>query len=157
MGEYLRDAVAKIFNTKRLQGPVNSLNDMLLADFTTILEYLPVEKCEYVMDCIKKAVQEDVNPNRYSYLNNRMRVKIGELAAKHFSFKHDQGELLSTITDQLLKFRFFENVDAIRKMETIHQSANLLSQVAFYTDKHDALCINFVRALTDQILNFGKN
>ena len=42
-------------------------------------------------------------------------------------------------------------------MDTIHQSANILSQVAFYTDKHDALCINFVRALTDQILNFGKN
>lgn len=42
MSEYLRDLVAKIFNTKRLDGALTSLNDGILADFTTILDYLPV-------------------------------------------------------------------------------------------------------------------
>ena len=48
-----------------------------------------------------------------------MRLKIGELAAKYFNYKHDQGPLLMQLTDQLVKYRFFDNVEAIKKMETI--------------------------------------
>jgi len=41
-------------------------------------------------------------------------------------------------------------------MELIQSSAQLLSQVCIYTDKYDKLCVSFVKAVTEQILNFGK-
>jgi hypothetical protein len=119
--------VAQILNTKRLGGPVNSLNDIILADFTTILDHQPVEKCEYILDCIKKAVNEDVNPERYSYLNNRMRVKIGELVAKYFNYRHDVGDILINIIECLKKNHYFENIESMKRIDSIHSFANLLS------------------------------
>ena len=59
MSEYLREGIAKIFNTKRLKGPLNTLNEGVLSDFNTILDHLPVERCEYIMDCIKNFVNEE--------------------------------------------------------------------------------------------------
>lgn len=114
MSEYIRDGVAKLFNTKRLQGPLNTLGDAVMADFSTIIDHMPVEKCEYIIDSINKFINDES-----AYLNNRVRLKIGELAAKYFNYKHDQGPVLMQLTDQLVKYRFFDNLEAIKKMETI--------------------------------------
>ena len=97
MAEYLRDGVAKIFNTKRL-GSLNNLIDAVLADFSTILDHLPVEKAEYINDCIKKTVNDELT-GKQPFINNRMRLRMGEIAAKYFSYKHDQGKLLSGLLD----------------------------------------------------------
>jgi hypothetical protein len=119
MSEYIRDAVARLFSTKRLKGPLNSVSDAVMADFYTILEHMPVDKCEYIIDSINNFINDESSSGRQAFLNNRLRLKIGELAAKYFTYKHDQGPLLIQLTDQLVKYKFFDNVDAIRKMESI--------------------------------------
>ncbi len=74
-----------------MKGPLNYLNEGILADFSTILEHFPVEKSGYIYDCIKKFVNDDLTAKQgYSNINHRQRLKIGELAAKYFSFSHDQ-------------------------------------------------------------------
>ena len=102
MSEYLRDGVAKIFNTKCMNGPLNSLNDAVMAEFSTILDHMPVDKCEYIIDCINKFINEELSGGRQAYMNNRLRLKIGELAAKYFNYKHDQRALLIHLMDQLV-------------------------------------------------------
>jgi hypothetical protein len=59
MSEYIRDGVAKLFNTKRLNGPLNSLGDAVMADFSTILDHMPVEKCEYIIDSINNFINDE--------------------------------------------------------------------------------------------------
>jgi len=74
------------------------MNEGVLADFSTILEHLPVEKAEFIYDSIKKTVNDELS-GKQSFINNRVRLKLGEIAAKYFSYRHDQGKLLSTLVD----------------------------------------------------------
>ena len=136
---------------------MNTLNDVILADFTTILDNLPVQKCEYIFDCITKAVEEDKNPNKGSFLNNRIILKMGEIVSKYFNYKNEAPLLIINIVEHLISHKYFENIESIKRMEMIHQSANILSFLALNTKKYDELCVNFARSQVDKILSFGKN
>ena len=80
---------------------------------------MPVDKCEYIIDSINNFMNNETSDGRQAFMNNRLRLKIGELATKHFSYKHDQGAILIQLTDQLVRYKFFDNMDSIRKMEAV--------------------------------------
>ena len=50
--EYIRDAVGDILTSQRLDGPLKSVNDFLVQEFQVILEHLPIEKCDYIFECL---------------------------------------------------------------------------------------------------------
>jgi len=60
----------------------------LLTEFSYILDNLPVEKSNYILECIKKCVNDEI-AGKQPYTNNKMRLKMGELASKYFSYSHD--------------------------------------------------------------------
>ena len=56
---YIQDALSRLLNTQRLEGPLLSLNENFVQDFQTILEHVPPEKVSYIYDCIIKCSNDE--------------------------------------------------------------------------------------------------
>lgn len=91
------EKVADIFSTKRLGGPTPILNESLIADFQTILEHLPVEKCGYIYDCILESINDDSPTKHYSV---KIKLKLAEIVCKNFNFK-DNRDMINKLVDNL--------------------------------------------------------
>lgn len=89
---YITETAAKIFSSTKLQGPLNSLNEGIVADFGIILENFPIDKCDYIFDSINNSLADNNGnkPGAKPYYPNKNKIKISDLLTKHFYFRDNR-------------------------------------------------------------------
>lgn len=55
----MRDALSRVLNIHKLDGPLLSLNENFVQDFETILDHISPEKVEYIYDSIIQGSNND--------------------------------------------------------------------------------------------------
>ena len=120
--EILNDAVTELLNSKKLGGVIRNLNESMIFDFQTILDNLPVEKCEYIYDCINESINED-SGKHYSY---KMKLKLAEIVCKHFNYKNNK-DLLMKLMKTLISFKYCK----------LYSIPNFLLQLRIWTTSND--------------------
>jgi hypothetical protein len=83
--DYIKDGIIEILTQDKLGGPVRNINESMIADFTTILDHLPAEKCEYIYQCIAESVNDEQTSGKH--YNSRTKLKLAEIIGKHYNYK----------------------------------------------------------------------